>query len=378
MLQPAFIDRKLKILVVGDDANSRTVLRKELQTAHCDTITAENGKEGVSLAATVKPDLILFDVRMPLFDSFTICQQLRSNPVTCAIPIIFLTETHEAQEIMTGIGFEAVDHVVKPYTLKELKARIQKVVILRDEREKQRHETQQSRDRFVMMLSVELRRPIHVIAGLAELLEQKLTRLEPMVQVAYLREIIRRADDLNDRINDFQCLVNCNPVIEEVDVVQVVRSVVEKFGKATREKGQRVILRLPKQTGLFIQGNNRYLFTALKHLISSAHKFTDPGGIITVTAVLKDDRIRVEVTDTGADTSPSQKLWILERDHQAQPFPSGLNKDTGLELMIVKSVAEQHRGKIGIESRTGQGRRIWLDLPIHDHDYSFSASDTRF
>ena len=138
-LQRTFAEKKFKILLIDDDGDSRSILRKELQMAHCDVITAENGKEGLCLAATIDPDLILLNVNGPKPDGFTVFQQLKNDAATCTTPVIFLTGEHEVQEIIAGIGLQGVDYVVKPYTLNELRARILKAVLLWDEQEKQLH-----------------------------------------------------------------------------------------------------------------------------------------------------------------------------------------------------------------------------------------------
>lgn len=350
--------------MIDDDLGSLSMLRKDLQTIHYDVITAENGEEGLRLAATIQPDLILLDVTMPQMGGFAVCEQLKNNPVTRSIPVIFLTVRDEEEDIVTGLGMGAVDYVVKPYILKELQVRIRKALMLRDEQRRLHDEVQQLKSNFAAMVANELRTPVTVIAGFAELLEQKLAHLEPSVQVAYLQEIVQQVDLLSNLIDDFQYLLHSELILEEVNLIRIVQVAVEKSRKPIEQKGQRLILNLPDEPSLMIRGNGRYLFTAVKHLVSNAHKFTNAGGMITVTVMPMEDQVRIQVADTGIGIPQDQQRWIFEKYYQG---PQGLTrrpKGMGLGLTIVRSVAEQHHGSIGFESQPGQGSRFWLDLPL--------------
>ena len=77
-----------------------------------------------------------------------------------------------------------------------------------------------------------------------------------------------------------------------------------------------------------------------------------------------DDQVRIEVADTGIGITQTQQRWIFEKYYQGQQGLTRSHKGMGLGLTIAKSVAEQHRGSIGVESQPGQGSRFWMDLPV--------------
>lgn len=346
------------------------MIRKDLQTVHYDVITAENGEEGLRLAATIQPDLILLNVMMPPMGGFSVCEQLKNNPVTRSIPVIFLMARDEEENIVAGLGMGAVDYVIKPYKLKELQVRIRKALMLRDQQRMLHDEVQQLKSNFMAMVANELRAPVTVIAGFAELLEQKIAHLEPSVQVAYLQEIVQQVDLLNNLMDDFQYLLHSEIVLEEVNLIRIVQVAVEKFRIPIEEKGQRLILNLPDEPSLMIRGNGRHLFTAVRHLVSNAHKFTNAGGTITVAVMPMDHQVRIEVADTGIGIPQDQQRWVFQKYYQG---PQGLTrkpKGMGLGLTIARSVAEQHHGNIGFESQPGQGSRFYLDLPLNHHPKS--------
>ncbi|MBA3053241.1 MAG: response regulator [Candidatus Omnitrophota bacterium] len=80
-----------KILVVDDEENIVDLINATLSAGGYYVITASDGKDGLEKAVKERPDLILMDVRMPVMDGFTACKNIRANPVTAKIPVIFLT-----------------------------------------------------------------------------------------------------------------------------------------------------------------------------------------------------------------------------------------------------------------------------------------------
>ncbi len=88
-------------------------------------LLAEDGKTGAVAAWEHRPDLILLDVGMPEMDGFHVCGELKGNPLTANIPIIFLTAHKEEADVVKGFGLGAVDYVVKPFRGEEVMARVQ-------------------------------------------------------------------------------------------------------------------------------------------------------------------------------------------------------------------------------------------------------------
>ncbi len=110
------------ILVVEDDTGIRTILEDMLTSQGYDVATAENGTKGLHLAWELKPDLVILDVMLPLLDGFEVCKKLRKEGITS--PIIMLTVKEEEVDKVLGLELGADDYVTKPFSLKELSARI--------------------------------------------------------------------------------------------------------------------------------------------------------------------------------------------------------------------------------------------------------------
>lgn len=109
-----------KILIVDDDTELLKMLKCYFEINQYQVITAENGAEGLSKIQQ-KPDIILLDVNMPQVDGIEVCQRIRDK-VAC--PVLFLTARVEEQDRINGLLSGGDDYILKPFSLKELEARI--------------------------------------------------------------------------------------------------------------------------------------------------------------------------------------------------------------------------------------------------------------
>jgi len=91
-------------------------------------LSCENGEEGLALIQREHPDLVLLDLMLPGLDGLEICRRLRGDTETAAIPVIMVTAKGEESDIVLGLGIGADDYVSKPFSPKELLARVRSVL----------------------------------------------------------------------------------------------------------------------------------------------------------------------------------------------------------------------------------------------------------
>ena len=115
---------KPKILVVDDQPINIKLLQRKLERQDMDVSVAYSGRECLDIVETVKPQLILLDIMMPEIDGIETCQQLKANPETEAIPIIFITAKASKEGKLEGLDAGAVDYITKPIDLDETIARV--------------------------------------------------------------------------------------------------------------------------------------------------------------------------------------------------------------------------------------------------------------
>jgi len=113
------------ILVVDDEQAVLDLLVYNLRKAHYEVQTALNGRMALELARLAEPDLILLDVMLPEMDGLDVCRELRR---TSKVPIIFITARGEEIDRVVGLELGADDYVCKPFSMRELMARIKAVL----------------------------------------------------------------------------------------------------------------------------------------------------------------------------------------------------------------------------------------------------------
>ena len=117
---------KKKVLVVDDEQSIVTLLKYNLQQAGYDVVTAMDGEEGLNLALTANPDVILLDLMLPKKDGMDVCKELRQQKVLT--PILMLTAKDDEFDKVLGLELGADDYMTKPFSPREVIARIKAVL----------------------------------------------------------------------------------------------------------------------------------------------------------------------------------------------------------------------------------------------------------
>ena len=115
----------ISVLIVEDDPNIRELLQMYLEKDGYAVTLASDGGQGLDKFRTIKPDLVLLDVMMPVMDGWAVCKAIRQEGNT---PVIMLTAKGETDDKVTGLKAGADDYITKPFEMKELLARIEAVL----------------------------------------------------------------------------------------------------------------------------------------------------------------------------------------------------------------------------------------------------------
>ncbi|MBL1176965.1 diguanylate cyclase domain-containing protein [Pantanalinema sp. GBBB05] len=113
------------ILVVDDNPTNLLVLSQTLKEVGLKVRVSMDGESALEQVQEDPPELILLDIQMPGIDGFETCERLKINPLTCDIPVIFITANHGTDNIIKGLSLGAVDYIVKPFQKEEVLARVQ-------------------------------------------------------------------------------------------------------------------------------------------------------------------------------------------------------------------------------------------------------------
>jgi len=120
----------VSVLVVEDDQNIRDLLQMYLEKEGYAVTVASDGGQGLAKFRTIKPDIVLLDVMMPVMDGWAVCKAIRAEGQT---PVIMLTAKSETDDKVAGLKSGADDYITKPFEMKEVLARIE-AVLRRSER----------------------------------------------------------------------------------------------------------------------------------------------------------------------------------------------------------------------------------------------------
>lgn len=118
----------IKVLVVEDEEAISLLLKYNLKAEGFEVTVVDDGDEALAAAEETNPDIILLDWMLPNVSGIEICRQLRARDETSAIPVIMLTARAEEEDRLRGFEKGADDYVTKPFSMKELVARINAVL----------------------------------------------------------------------------------------------------------------------------------------------------------------------------------------------------------------------------------------------------------
>ncbi len=113
-----------KILVAEDEKQIADMISFKLTNGGHQVVRAQDGEQAISLAARELPALILLDAMMPGLNGFEVLRRLKGDPILRSVPVIMVTAKGHERDVLSGLRGGAVDYIVKPFSLKELSARV--------------------------------------------------------------------------------------------------------------------------------------------------------------------------------------------------------------------------------------------------------------
>lgn len=222
------------------------------------------------------------------------------------------------------------------------------------------------RNEFMAMMIHELRSPLAVIKGSANMVRSEGDKLSPEQINTMLKQIEESAGDLLEIVND---LLDVSKIeagkVElfqrQINLVPVLKVEVEKYRALATQKNIGISIKVPSNE-LMITCDPDKLKHIMNNLLSNAIKFTQKGEI-TVELRTFHDYVQVSVSDTGIGIPDDLKNKIFEKFVQARAMPVSREKGTGLGLVIVKGIVEAHGGKIWVEDNYPSGAKMIFTLP---------------
>ena len=361
------------ILVVDDVQQNIQVVGTMLRQAGYSIMPATSGTAALERVRKKLPDLILLDLMMPGMDGLEVCRQLKTDPTTQPIPIIFLTASNEMDHLVKGLAAGAVDYVTKPFNPSELLARVRTHLELKHARDtivrygQELSRLNEEKNEFMGIAAHDLRNPLSAIKGYAELVVEDARALAHRE----LAENGRRIHDATERMAEMvRNLLDANRIergelrlnLAPVELGALVAAVVESQRPRAAAKRQSIHLEPPREplealvdAGLTVQ--------VIENLVSNAVKYSPPGKNIGVRLKPAAGVVRVEVRDEGPGLSAEDQKKLFGKFARLSAKPTGGESSTGLGLSIVKRMVEAMRGNVWCESEPGHGATFVVEVP---------------
>lgn len=228
-------------------------------------------------------------------------------------------------------------------------------------------EALKARTRFFSSISHELRTPLNGILGTTSLLEGEHFGSLNAKQKNYVDQIEQSGSHLLSLVND---ILDMAKIDADSMVLQYapfdLRECIETTLDMMEGLFQKHHLTLKRQltTPLLIKGDYRRIRQVLFNLVANAVKFTEPGGIVTISMQQKERLAIIKVHDTGIGLEEGQSKLIFSEFQQGTNNLGNQTKGTGLGLALSKRLVELHQGSIGVNSQKGQGATFWFTLPL--------------
>ena len=367
------------ILAVDDNPNNLKLLRTILSEKGVHLRLATSGEMALQSARLSPPELILLDINMPGIDGFETCLRLKADPLTRAVPVIFLSSLSEGADIVRAYECGGVDFVSKPFQAEVLLARVSTQItlarihqeLLQENLERRRaeaaaEEANRMKSAFLANMSHEIRTPMNAIIGLTHLALR--TTLEGR-QRGYLDKIQSSSKHLLSLLNDildFSKVEAGRLGVEHIvfDLRQVLRDVVNVTSDKADAKGLALHCVLEPEVPCALRGDPLRLAQILINYVNNAVKFTARGQVHLRASVRErsdsDALLHFAVQDSGIGLRAEQIAGLFRSFSQADASTTRQYGGTGLGLAISKGLAELMGGQVGVESVEGVGSTFWV------------------
>ncbi len=379
-------ERRARILIADDNADMRQFIAG-LLGAQYEVEAVADGAAGLAAARERLPDLVLSDVMMPGLDGFGLLRELRADPRTQTVPVILVSARSGEESRVEGLDVGADDYLEKPFTTRELVARVnstlrlarmRRAVVEHEQRTSVAEAANEAKTRFLTTMSHELRTPLNAIGGYVDLLEMGLYGPITGEQQGVLKHVRRSGQRLLALITN---ILNFGQLeagkvqyqMRDVSVHDLLADLEGLIEPQVRAKNITYTCIPPRQADLVLQTDPDRVTQIVLNLLSNAVKFTGPGGRVTITCSVSCvgeetegtwNRLHIAVTDTGRGI-PQDKLALvfepfvqLDRQlvHESQ-------QGVGLGLAISRDLARQLGGDLTAESVERQGSTFCVVLP---------------
>lgn len=363
-----------KILIVDDVMSNVLLLKVLLTNEKFQIATASNGRQALDQVTKEKPDLVLLDVMMPDMSGFEVSQQLKANPETAEIPIIFLTALNSTADIVKGFQVGGNDFISKPFNKEELIIRVthqisliaaKRIIVAQTE---ELGKTIIGRDKLYSVIAHDLRSPMGSIKMVLNML---ILNLPSDTIGPEMYELLTMANQTTEDV--FSLLDNLlkwtksqigklKVVYQDIDMVEVTEGVIEIFSMVAELK--KISIRLETPSKLDVHADIDMIKTVIRNLLSNAIKFSNEETEILVTVQEQEGMAVVSVKDSGCGIDEENQKKLLHTDTHFSTFGTNNEEGSGLGLLLCQDFVIKNGGRLWFTSAKGEGSTFSFSIPL--------------
>ncbi len=371
-----------RVLHIEDDPANRLLVRKILTVAGFEVIDAQDGLEGVRLARSESPDLVLVDLNIPGLNGYEVTLRIRGEPSLRDVPIVAITaEGDRSTSLAVGCdgflqkpinartfaatlqGFlrgrreqmpaDEADERLRAQS-QRIVARLEAKVAELSEANARLVEANRARTAFYRNVSHELATPMTPIVGYVKLLvDEELGALNPSQQKALrsMQECVERLRTQIDNLLDVTGLETGRMrfIHAEFDLGAVVRRVLRQAENRCAARSIRLVTELGDRK-VHAWGDADRVARGIAQMVDNAIKLTPERGAVGVRLTRKGLHYEVCVADTGPGIAPEKIEKVIEPFYQVDGSPTRQYGGVGVGLAIASRVAQGHGGELRLRS----------------------------
>ncbi len=339
---------KAHILIVDDTPQNIQILGKGLRDENYSIAVASSGKEALKAVEKFLPDLILLDIMMPEMDGFETCRRLKRDPKTEHIPVIFLTALADADSLVKGFEYGAIDYITKPFNTREVSARVKTHLKLKfTEAMLQQKNTEQKE--LLHILCHDLANPIGVTKsylsfakGKPEILSTRGdTMMMALDNALDIIELVRKMRVLDEKKDQFH--------LQKTGLMKTIKESLMVLGEKFSQKQIEPVVQVAEDLEVMVERTS-FVNSVLNNVLTNAVKFSFPNSKILKKKKKSWDFVILTIRDFGIGMSESLLGDVFDISKTTNREGTHGETGTGFGMPLMKKFVTAYGGSIDLSS----------------------------
>jgi signal transduction histidine kinase len=348
------------ILVADDNADMRDYVAKILADNWTITCVA-NGAEALTELRTHIPDLVVSDIMMPKMDGFELLQAIRTDPRWTELPVILLSARAGEEATVDGLNAGATDYLVKPFSAKELVARVSSA--LEASKTDKIAALQKELQALAHLTSHEMQDPVRTIKSYQRLLAVRYKNRLGEDADEFIEQCVRAAETIDRMVQDLWVYSSIGELQQEYTEVDTTRALGSALAQlAVKIQEHNAVIQhstLPK-----VYAAEEQIIVLFRNLIDNAISFGAGPVKVNISAQSTESEWLFSVEDNGPGIDPMNRSKIFSIFTRGNGKPSG--DGSGMGLPICRRIVETLGGKMWVDANGAGGATFFFSLPRID------------